>query len=50
MAQGIVKYAYNRSFQLLGVIWFAVSCREPEMKTGRATGRVEIFRSAGQAS
>ena len=39
MALGIVKYAYDRSFQLIGVIWFrgqfvhgqfvAVSCRGP---------------------
>ena len=27
MALGIVKYAYDRSSQLIGVIWFAVSCR-----------------------
>ena len=26
---GIVKYAYGRSPQLIGVIWFAVSCRGP---------------------
>ena len=25
MALGIVKYAYDRSSQLIGVIWFAVS-------------------------
>ena len=26
MALGIVKYAYDRSSQLIGVIWFVVSC------------------------
>ena len=26
MALGIVKYAYDHSSQLIGVIWFAVSC------------------------
>ena len=26
MAMGIVKYAYDRSSQLIGVIWFAISC------------------------
>ena len=25
MALGIVKYAYDRSYQQIGVIWFAVS-------------------------
>ena len=29
MALGIVKYAYDRSSQLIVVIWFAVSCRGP---------------------
>ena len=29
MSLGIVKYAYDRSSQLIGVIWFAVSCRGP---------------------
>ena len=29
MALGIVKYAYHRSSQLIGVVWFAVSCRGP---------------------
>ena len=29
MALGIVKYAYDRCSQLIGVIWFAVSCRGP---------------------
>ena len=29
MALGIVKYAYDRSSQLIGVIWFAVNCRGP---------------------
>ena len=29
MALGIVKYAYDRSSQLIGVIWFVVSCRGP---------------------
>ena len=26
MALGIVKCAYDRSYQLIGRIWFAVSC------------------------
>ena len=30
MALGIVKYAYDRSSQLIDVIWFAVSCRGPQ--------------------
>ena len=29
MALGIVKHAYNRSSQPIGIIWFAVSCRGP---------------------
>ena len=29
MALGVVKYAYDRSSPLIGVIWFAVSCRGP---------------------
>ena len=36
MALGIVKYAYDRSSQLIGVIWFAVSCCGPE-KIGQRT-------------
>ena len=32
MALGIVKYVYNRSSQLIGIIWFAVSCRGPLKK------------------
>ena len=27
MAEGIVKYAYDRSSQLISIIWLAVSCR-----------------------
>ena len=27
MAKGIVKYAYDRSSQLISIIWLAVSCR-----------------------
>ena len=27
MAQGLKKYAYDRSSQLIDVIWFAVSCQ-----------------------
>ena len=30
MALGIVKYAYDRSSQLIGVIWFTVSCHGPQ--------------------
>ena len=33
MAPRIVKYAYDRSPQLIGVILFAVSCRGPEYNT-----------------
>ena len=29
MALGIEKYAYDRSSQLINVIWFAVSCLGP---------------------
>ena len=29
MALGIVKYAYDRSSQLIGVFWFTISCRGP---------------------
>ena len=29
MALWILKYAYDRSSQLIGVNWFAVSCRGP---------------------
>ena len=31
MALGIVKYADDRSSQLFGVVWFAVSCRGPDI-------------------
>ena len=31
MALGIVKYAYDRSSQLIGFIWFAVCCRGPHV-------------------
>ena len=33
MALGIVKYAYDRSSQLIDVIWFAVTCRGPIVPT-----------------
>ena len=47
MAPGIVKYAYDRSSQLVGVIWFSVSCRGPCLpdlgRERKITRRIKVF-------
>ena len=42
MALGIVKYVYDHPFQPIGVIWFAVSCREPGPQREKFPGDLKV--------